>query len=117
MPKIRRLVKEALAFLKGDKDEQLILHNANKAEAAIEKQLANLKYEQLDREEAVKTAKEALTAAVLPTDVKINDGGAYTKNIQRAQEGVNTAEKALEDVEYSINYFKGILKNLTETVD
>lgn len=112
-----RFVQKALAFIKGDKDEALVLHNATKAEAAIEVQLGNLKGEIADRQQNVVDAEEALERAKYPSDTKITDRTAYIKSIAAAQERLDKANEALYQANESNDYYTALLAEITAKVD
>lgn len=111
-----RFVQKFLALVTGDKNEQLALYNATKAESAIELQLANLKADIVQKKADVAEAEEAYEATIFPTE-KINSGSVYIQNIADAKENVDAAKESLEEALESEKFYKNMLAQITEKVD
>ena len=101
-------IKQVVAKLKGDNNEELAAKIARKAVSAVESQLAALRSKEVDLENTLDDANELLDGAMFPTEM-ITDSQNYILKIQRAQEAKNTAEEQLENVKESIVYFEALL--------
>lgn len=104
-------VKEVLARLTGDTDQAVALKNQRKANAAIEGQLAALKSRQVNAEDTVTEAQEALGNAKYPT-VLIASSESYIAGIKTATEKLNSAQDALDAVNESLKFFGDLKANL-----
>ena len=98
-------VKRALALVKGDKDEQIALYNQVKADAAIDKNLSNLRAKLVDDKLAVKDAEDALENVKYSPETKISSLDAYTNNIVSKKAALDNAKDAVDNTEASIKYF------------
>lgn len=101
-------VKEVLNRLTGDNTEALANKIGRKAISALQGQIAALDAKQIDDENAVEDAKEALNNAKFPTTL-FTDNKAYCQNILNAQARVDAAEAVLKSTTDSIAYFTNIL--------
>jgi len=102
-------VKEVLNRLKGDDKEALAAKISRKAISAIEGQLASLKAKEVDDENAVEEAQEALNNALYPTEMFTNNK-SYCDSIVRKQEELYEAEDNLKQTKDSIVFFNSILE-------
>lgn len=101
-------VKEVIARLKGDNAEALGAKIARKAISSVEGQLAALKAKQVDLEDTVEDAQEALKVAKFPTEMIINNQ-CYINDIRVKFDDLETAKNNLKDVVESIAFFEGLL--------
>ena len=101
-------VKEVIARLKGDNAEALGAKIARKAISSVEGQLAALKARQVDLEDQVEDAEEALKVAKFPIEM-ITDNQGYVSNIRRKLDALEEAKTNLADVKESIKFFEGLL--------
>lgn len=104
----KAFIAEVTARLKGDNDGALAAKIARKAISAVDSQLAALKAKEVDLENSLEDAKEALKNAKYPLEM-INDGQSYIRGIKNAQEAEERAAEDLQDVVDSIKYFEGLL--------
>lgn len=100
--------KQVLAKLKGDDAAALSEKIARKAISAVEGQLAALRAKEVDLENNVEDANEALESAKYPTTVFTNNQ-RYIENIQYAQKACDSAQEDLDAVKESISYFETLL--------
>ena len=105
LKKGKAFIAEVTARLKGDTDGVLAAKIARKAISAVDSQLAALKAKEVDLENSLEDAKEALKNAKYPTEM-ITDGQSYIRGIQRSQESLDKANDDLKDVVDSIQYFE-----------
>lgn len=103
-------IKEVVSRLKGDDSEALASKIARKALSAVEGQLAALKAKQVDLENSLEDAQEALNNAKYPTEIFTSNQN-YIENIKRAQERYDAAFDELESCKDSINYFNDLLNS------
>jgi chromosome segregation ATPase len=102
-----------LALVKGDKDEQLALHNERRAASAIKKQIHSLEDRKTSLEEELEDANDKLKEAKYPTTYKLGENSNYCSNIKTAQEKVDTIQEEIKNIEESIKYFEGLKKELS----
>lgn len=104
---LNSFVQQVLARLKGDDSTVLATKIARKASSAVDTQIAALKAKQVDCEDALDNAKEALEIAKYPTEM-ITDSKTYIQGIQAAEIVLEQAKTNLEDVNTSIKYFEDL---------
>lgn len=104
---VKSFVKEVVARLQGDDNEVIAQRNYRKANAAVKGQISSLESKKVDAEVSLEEAKEKLADAKYPTS-PIKDNSDYIRTIVRRQEKVTEAEEALEEVNSSLAYFKGL---------
>lgn len=75
-----------------------------------------LKGKQVDQEESVKDAQDALNKAKFPP-TKIAAGDSYLQGIRHAQERVDATQETLETTKESIAYWEGLLQEYSQSVD
>lgn len=102
-------IAQVVAKLKGDDAEAKAAKNARKALSAVEGQLAALRAREVDLENNVEDANEALNNAKFPTEL-ITSNTYYIASIQKAQSAYDTAVSSLDEVKESIVYFEKLLK-------
>jgi len=102
-------VKEVLNRLKGDDKEALAAKISRKAISAIEGQLASLRAKEVDDENAVEEAQEAINNALYPTEMFTNNK-SYCDSIVDKQEELYEAEDTLKQTKESIVFFNSILE-------
>ena len=100
-------VQQVMARLKGDDTAALAAKIARKAVSAVDSQIAALNASQVDAEDAVEEATEALNVAKYPIE-EIKDGKNYIRGIQMAEDKLAQATQALEDLNKSIKYFEDL---------
>ena len=101
-------VKEVVARLKGDNAEALGAKIARKAISSVEGQLAALKAKQVDLEDTLEDAEEALKVAKFPIEM-ITDNQNYILNIRKKFNNLEEAKADLADVKESIKFFEDLL--------
>lgn len=101
-------IKEVLARLTGDGHEALAAKISRKSISAIDSQLASLSSKQVDLENSLEDAVEALKIATYPTSV-FSSNEDYVKGILRAQQSVDQAKENLEATNKAIEYFNKLL--------
>lgn len=104
--------KTLLALVKGDKDEQLALHNERRAGSAIKKQIHNLEDRKTTLEEQLSDANERLEEAKYPTTYKLSESSNYCAIIKTAQAAVDKIMDDIADADASIKYFEGLKKEM-----
>jgi hypothetical protein len=104
--------KTALALIKGDKDEQLVLHNERRSASAIKKQIHNLEDRKTSLEEQLSDANENLIQAKYPTTYKLGESSNYCAKIREAQAAVDKIIDDIADADESIKYFEGLKKEM-----
>ena len=108
MSKVSNFIKEVTARLKGDEAGVIAAKVERKAISAINGQLASLKAKLVDDETAVEDAEEALSNAIYPTNVFI-DNSHYVKTILARQEMLDSAVTSLESTKETIAYLENLL--------
>lgn len=108
LKKGQSFAKEVLAKLKGDDAEALSQKIARKAISAVDGQLAALRAKEVDLENELEDATEALHSAKYPTVVFTNNS-SYIENIRIYQNNFDKAKENLENVKESIVYFETML--------
>lgn len=108
-------IKKVTARIKGDDATVMATKNARKASSAFDAQLAGLKSKQVDQENAVEDAKEALNAAQFPTTL-IKENTSYIKGIVDAQAALDQTEENLAATKKAIDYFTAKSSELFATV-
>lgn len=103
-------IKQVVARLKGDDAEVQAAKISRKVLSAVDGQLAALRAKEVDMENALEDAKEALDNAKYPTVVFTNNQN-YIQNIQSAQTNYDRAEEELTSVKESITYFENLLNS------
>lgn len=111
MKDVSNFVSIVLAKLTGDKAAEIAARNEKKARAALKGQISSLESEQVNLEEKVEDCKEALNNAIYCTE-PITSSETYIEGIANAQENLDNAELALEENQFSIEYYKGLLAKL-----
>lgn len=114
MTKVSNFIKEVTARLKGDEAGVVAAKNERKAVAAVKGQLAALDNQLVNQESAVEDANEAFEAAKYPTNL-IGDVESYVRNIANKKEHLAAKEEALEETKKSIEFFKGLLVEFSES--
>ena len=112
---ISLFVKEVTARIKGDEATVVAAKNARKANSAFDAQLALLKSKQVDQENAVEDAKEALNSAQFPTSL-VKDNNSYIQGIVNAQSLLDSAEDSLASIKKAIEYFSAKSSELFDVV-
>ncbi len=107
---VSKFVAATIAFLTGDTDTATALKNERLAKASIKGQLSALEGALVEAEVNVDNAKEKLIKAIYPTEL-IQSQSGYYKNVVGSQEALNYAEEKLKDIQESIAYAKGLLKD------
>lgn len=105
--KLGSFVKEVMARLQGDDDKVVAERNYRLANAAVKGQLSSLDGKQVEAEVTLESAKEKLNSAKYPTTL-ISNSSDYIRSISRAQDQVDEAQEELNNVNSSIEYFKGL---------
>lgn len=101
-------IKEVAARIKGDDAEAQAAKISRKALSAVEGQIAALKAKEVDLENSLEDAVDALNNAKFPIVVFTNNQN-YINNIKTAQNNFDTAKEELESVRESITYFNSLL--------
>lgn len=101
-------IEQVVAKLKGDDAGVLAAKIARKAISAVDSQLAALRAKEVDLENSVQDAEEALNTAKFPTEM-INDAKRYISGIQSAESALETAKEDLANVVASIKYFEALV--------
>lgn len=109
------LVVEIAARIKGDDATAKAAKIGRKCNSAINSQIAALQAKEVDQEDAVDTAQEALNDAKYPTDT-FTSGQNYIQGITDAEERLEAAREALDDTKSSIRYFKDLSKGFAKEV-
>ena len=107
-------VNEVLARLKGDDSEALANKISRKAISALQGQVAALDAKQVDDENALEDAQEALNNTIYTTTL-FSDNKAYCESIVRAQTTVDNKQDGLDATKASITYFKGVLAKIVSS--
>lgn len=107
MNKVTNFYNECKARITGDQDEVIILRNERKANSGLKNQLASLDLEKVNAEEQIENAKEKLADAKFPK-TPIEDVSSYLQSVKDAQQEVDNAVEALEDIEESIAYWSNL---------
>lgn len=111
MKEVSNFMSIVLAKLTGDKAKEVAARNEKKARAALKGQISALESEQVNLDEAVEDAKEALNNAIYCTE-PIVSSEAYISNIVKAKDNLTDAEDAIEDNQESIEFYKSLLEKL-----
>ena len=113
--KVSLFITEVTARLTGDDSTVFAVKNARKAESAINSQLAAQKAAEVDAEDRVEEAKEALAAAQFPTEL-ITSSKDYINGILRAEERLQASQVALEELQDSIKYLETLKETMFKVV-
>ena len=113
---IQRYIKLGLARLTGDKENELVIYNASKAEAAFEKQLAGLKADLTSYKEDVREAERYAEDVLFPTS-KITDINDFASKVLYSRTRIDEAKEKVKQVEDSIEFFTERLAYIKENVD
>lgn len=100
---------QVLGFLKGDGNEELANKIARKALSAIDGQVAALNAREIDAENSLEEAEDALEKAIYPS-VMITNNESYCQNIVYYQQRVDEAKANLEQIKDSKKFFEGLLE-------
>ena len=111
LKKTELFAKEVLAKLKGDGNEALANKIARKAISAFEGQIAALKAKEVDDENSVEDAQEALANALYPTSM-FSDNKSYCQNIVNHQQLLDGTIDILQQTKNSITFFEGLLNSI-----
>ena len=101
-------IQEVVARIKGDDAEALASKIARKALTSVDSQIAALKSKEVDLENEVEDAEEALKDAKFPTE-QISKGQSYIQGIQDAHGVWTTKSEELAELRESIKFFKKLL--------
>ncbi len=101
--------KQVLARLVGDGNEEKANKIARKSLSAIDAQVAGLTAKEVDAENAVEEAEEALNSAIYPSEM-ISNNESYCRNIVMHQQYVDDAKATLNQIKESKEFFEGLLK-------
>ena len=113
--KVSLFITEVTARLTGDDSTVFAVKNARKAESAINSQLAAQKAAEVDAEDRVEEAKEALAAAQFPTEL-ITSSVDYIAGILQAEKRVQSTQVALEELQDSIKYLETLKETMFKVV-
>ena len=113
--KVSLFITEVTARLTGDDSTVFAVKNARKAESAINSQLAAQKAAEVDAEDRVEEAKEALAAAQFPTEL-ITSSKNYIDGITRAEARLQEAQIDLEELQDSIKYLETLKETMFKVV-
>ena len=109
--KVSLFITEVTARLTGDDSTVFAVKNARKAESAINSQKAA----EVDAEDRVEEAKEALAAAQFPTEL-ITSSVDYIAGILQAEKRVQSTQVALEELQDSIKYLETLKETMFKVV-
>jgi len=114
--KIKSFIRETKARLKGDTAGKIGEKNLRTADAALELQLAQLNIEKMKAETHLEKTKEKMMDTIHPKEL-IEDDSNYITGLARVNREVKDAEKTLKDINNSIDFFRGLQKEINEDVD
>jgi hypothetical protein len=101
-------VKEVLARLTGDDNEALANKIARKSVSAVSGQISALEAKEIDDENTLEDAQDALQTAIYPTAL-FSDNKSYCQGIANAQAKVDAAQDTLDNTRTSLAFFNGLL--------
>jgi DNA repair exonuclease SbcCD ATPase subunit len=105
----KTFIKQFVAMVKGDEAEAIAAKVQRKAIAALDSELANLKGELVDKEQALEDANENLSKAILNNGNEISDRKYYVQGLIKAKAQITEAQDSLEDLKHTISVLEGIL--------
>lgn len=108
MTKGKLFIQQVIAKLKGDDNEALAAKIARKGISAVEGQIAALKAKEVDDENNVEDAQEALNTAKYPT-IMFSNNSQYCNDILIAQDTLSSKEEILKATQDSIKFFEALL--------
>lgn len=117
---MKLFVKEFKAIIEGDNAEAQALASLRQADSALSTQIAALEGEQVDREEAVTEAKQALNVARVNGGKKIDSKelrAQYVLNLLNAKNALTEAEEALEAHNAKLVFLKEQKEEISKEVD
>ncbi len=109
MNKLSNYVRTTLAFITGDSAMAIATANERKSFATFKAEIARIDYETTNAEERVADCREALRAAIHPSE-RISSGDSYLQNIQRAEASLQSAINELEELKHSKEYWTRLMQ-------
>lgn len=108
MAEKKTVEQEILARLTKSKTDQGLANQiGRKINAALKGQVSSLESEEIDAENSLEDAKEALENAKYPT-ILPSSPGSYINSVKIARDAVVEAEETLKDIKDSIIYYTSI---------
>lgn len=111
---IKSYKDQFIALIEGDDAKVQSEKQFRQAEAALRSHVASYEGDTIDKEEAIRTAKDNLEKARLNNGVVIENRSRYITTLLKSKQDVVTAEKALKVHQAKIKFLKEELAKLTE---
>jgi len=114
MNKMKSIVKQVIAQLKGDDSEVTGQKILRQGDSALKSQIASLKGDLITLEDGVEDAKEKARLSLFNKGVLISDKMNYVQGLIDADKDVKIAEQNLADLQDLITFLEGKLVDLNK---